>query len=135
MFIQQKMRSIPRLICYSPVRISCSGKRNISVGSCGSIDRRTHGKECFTGLQGGRAKRTAYGSVGENSFSPRKEYTLRGDDGYQHYLDFYGKNERSAVSAQSSFPKTIYSMEADEEAGDLCAGTSSRVAEEVKGRK
>ncbi len=67
-----------------------------------------------------------------NSFSPRKEYTLRGDDGYQHYLDFYGKNERSAVSAQSSFPKTIYSMEADEEAGDLCAGTSSRVAGEVK---
>ncbi len=31
------------------------------------------------------------GAWEKNSFSPRKEYTLRGDDGYQHYLDFYGK--------------------------------------------
>ena len=66
-------------------------------------------KECFTGLQEDEPKRTAYGAWGENSFRREKEYTLRGDDGYQHYLDFYGKNERSAVSAQSSFPKTIYS--------------------------
>lgn len=89
-------------------------------------------KESFSGLQEDEPKRTAYGSAGENSFPPRKEYTLRGDDGYQHYLDFYGKNERSAVSAQSNFPTTIHSMKADEEAEDLSGGTSSHFAEEGK---
>ena len=89
-------------------------------------------KESFSGLQEDEPKRTAYGSAGENSFPPRKEYTLRGDDGYQHYLDFYGKNERSAVSAQSNFPTTIHSMKADEEAEDLSGGTFSHFAEEGK---
>lgn len=53
-----------------------------------------------------------YGQTGNSS------YSLRGDDGYQHYLDFYGSNTQRNLKEEktsSSFPTTIAALQINSE--------------------
>ena len=69
----------------------------------------------FSELREDEPQRSFHTGSAAGTYAPRKDFSLRGDDGYQHYLDFYGRNENSSVSSSAKFPTTICSMTAKEE--------------------
>lgn len=67
--------------------------------------------EEFSDLSEDEPTLTSRSSYGESNSRFQREYTLKGDDGFQHYLDFYGRDERSSAHFQPKFPSAIESMD------------------------